>query len=127
MTKPHYEVSCAVIEKDNKILCCRRGPKGETAFKWEFPGGKLEPGETKEEALVREIKEELNTEIKINKFLITVNHEYNTFKVTLHVYLCEFINDNYELIVHKECKWCERDKLNELDFAAADHQFLDLI
>ena len=102
MIKPHYEVACAVIEKDNKILCCRRGPKGETAFKWEFPGGKLEPGETKEEALVREIKEELNTEIKINKFLITVNHEYNTFKVTLHVYLCEFINDNYELIVHKE-------------------------
>ena len=127
MIKPHYEVACAVIEKDNKILCCRRGPKGETAYKWEFPGGKLEPGETKEEALYREIKEELNTSIKINKFLITVNHEYNTFKVTLHVYLCELASDSYELIVHSECMWQDKDKLDELDFAAADYQFLDLL
>ena len=61
--KLHYEVVCAVISKDNKIFCCQRGPKGECAFKWEFPGGKIEPGETKEEALVREIKEELKSDI----------------------------------------------------------------
>ena len=81
----HIEVVAGVIEHDGKILCMERdqGKYDYVSFKWEFPGGKLEPGETKEEALVREIKEELNTEIKINKFLITVNHEYNTFKVTI--------------------------------------------
>ena len=57
MTKPHYEVVCAVIIKDDLVFCTRRGDKGECAYKWEFPGGKIELGETKDEALLREIKE----------------------------------------------------------------------
>ena len=125
--KPHYEVVCAVIAKDDKIFCCQRGPKGECAFKWEFPGGKIEPGETKEEALIREIKEELNCNINIEKFITTINHEYNTFLLTMHVYLCSLKDDEPILLEHKSSVWCDEDKLNDLDFAEADYKFLDKI
>ena len=125
--KPHYEVVCAVIAKDDKIFCCQRGPNGECAFKWEFPGGKIEPGETKEEALLREIKEELNCTIKIKELITTVNHEYNTFSLTMHVYLCSLKESDPILLEHKSSIWCDKDKLNELDFAEADYKFLDKI
>lgn len=125
--KLHYEVVCAVIAKDDKIFCCQRGPKGECAYKWEFPGGKIEPGETKEEALVREIKEELNCNINIEKFITTINHEYNTFSLTMHVYLCSLKESVPILLEHKSSIWCDKDKLNELDFAEADYKFLDFI
>ena len=127
MNKEHYEVVCAVIKKDNKIFCCQRGDKGECAFKWEFPGGKIEPGETKEEALLREIKEELNCSINIDKFITTINHEYNTFSLTMHVYLCSLKESVPILLEHKSSIWCDKDKLNELDFAEADYKFLDKI
>lgn len=127
MTKPYYKVVCAVIIKDNLVFCTKRGPKGECANKWEFPGGKIEPGETKEEALIREIKEELNCNIKIEKYLTTVTHEYNTFKVTLYVYICRLLNNHIDLLVHSDSLWCEKDKLKELDFAEADYKFLDKI
>ena len=125
--KPHNEVVCSVITKYDKIFCCQRGSKGECAFKWEFPGGKTEPGETKEEALVREIKEELNSNINIEKFITTVNHEYNTFSLTMHVYLCSLKESDPILLEHKSSKWCDKDKLKELDFAEADKLFLHLI
>lgn len=125
--KKHFEVVAAVIRKDDKIFCCQRGPKGECAFKWEFPGGKIEPGETKEEALVREIKEELNCNINIEKFITTINHEYNTFSLTMHVYLCSLKDDEPILLEHKSSVWCDKDKLNDLDFAEADYKFLDKI
>ena len=120
--KLHYEVVCAVIVKDDKIFCCQRGPKGECAFNWEFPGGKIEPGETKEEALLREIKEELNCNINIEKFITTINHEYNTFSLTMHVYLCSLKESVPILLEHKSSIWCDKDKLNELDFAEADYK-----
>ena len=125
--KLHYEVVCAVIAKDDKIFCCQRGPKGECAYKWEFPGGKIEPGETKEEALLREIKEELNCNINIEKFITTINHEYNTFSLTMHVYLCSLKESVPILLEHKSSIWCDKDKLNELDFAEADYKFLNKI
>ena len=126
-SKKHFEVVAAVIRKDDKIFCCQRGPKGECAFKWEFPGGKIEPGETKEEALVREIKEELNCNINIEQFITTINHEYNTFSLTMHVYLCSLKESVPTLLEHKSSIWCDKDKLNELDFAEADYKFLDKI
>ncbi len=126
-SKKHFEVVAAVIKKDDKIFCCQRGPKGECAFKWEFPGGKIEPGETKEEALLREIKEELNCSINIEKFITTINHEYNTFSLTMHVYLCSLKDNEPVLLEHKSSIWCEKDKLKELDFAKADKLFLHLI
>ena len=127
MTKPHYEVVCAVIIKDKKVFCTKRGERGECAYKWEFPGGKIESGETKEEALLREIKEELNCDINIKKYLTTINHEYNTFNLTMHVYICELINNDPILIEHIDSMWCSNDELKKLDFAEADYKFLKLI
>lgn len=121
------EVVASVIVKDNKILCCKRGPGRDLEGYYEFPGGKIEVNETKEEALIREIKEELNIDIIINKYLTTINHEYNTFNLTMHVYICSLINENPILIVHTESMWCNKDKLKELDFAEADYKFLDMI
>ena len=127
MEKKHYEVVAAVIVEDDKVFCCQRGPKGECAFNWEFPGGKIEHGETHVEALVREIKEELNCLISVNKYITTVNHEYNTFSITMHVYLCSLISGEPTLLEHKSSLWCDKNKLKELDFAEADKLFLYLI
>lgn len=127
MMKKHYEVVCAVIKKDNLIFACRRGEKGECANKWEFPGGKIETGETKEAALHREIKEELNCKIKINNYLTTINHEYKTFNLTMHVYICTLIEGNPLLIEHTDSIWCKKEELKKLDFAEADYKLFDLI
>lgn len=123
----YIEVVAAVIEKDNKVFCCQKGNKGECAYKWEFPGGKIEPGETHKQALIREIKEELDCLIKVNNYLTTVNHQYNTFHLTMHVYLCELIDKEPILSEHIDSKWCSKDKLKDLDFAEADYLFLDMI
>lgn len=125
--KEHFEVVAAVIERDGKIFCCQRGSKGECAFKWEFPGGKIEPGETKEEALIREIKEELKCSINIERFITTINYEYDTFSLTMHVFLCSLIDSEPILLEHKSSKWCDKDKLKELDFAEADKSLLHLL
>lgn len=127
MNKKHHEVVCAVIIKDDLVFCCKRPNFGECALKWEFPGGKIEIGETKEEALIREIKEELNCEIKINNYLTTIDYEYNTFSLTLHVYICSLINSEPVISEHVDSIWCKKDKLKELDFARADYLFLDKI
>ena len=123
----HIEVVAAVIEKDDKVFCCQKGNKGECAYKWEFPGGKIELGETHKQALIREIKEELDCLIKVNNYLITINHQYNTFHLTMHVYLCELIDKEPVLSEHIDSKWCSKDKLTDLDFAEADYLFLDMI
>lgn len=77
------QVAAAIIRKDNKILICQRGAGGSTAFLWEFPGGKLEPGETLEECLVRECKEELEIDIKVGKVFSETEYEYRTEKLLL--------------------------------------------
>ena len=125
----HYNVVAAVVCHNGKYLCMQKGKtKFEyTSYKWEFPGGKIEPGETKEEALVREIKEELNCNISIDKFISTVNYEYKTFSLTMHVYLCSLKDNEPILLEHKSSLWCDKDKLKELDFAKADKLFLHLI
>ncbi|MDD4244485.1 MAG: NUDIX domain-containing protein [Bacilli bacterium] len=84
MNKRHVNVVCAINKKDDKYLSVKRSDKGEVGLKWEFPGGKIEPGESMEEAIVREIKEELNCNIRVIKYLGSVYHEYETFNITLN-------------------------------------------
>ena len=114
------EVVAAVIEKDDKIFCAQRNLTKSMGGKWEFPGGKIEVGETNEEALVREISEEFDSEIKVNEYIMTVEHDYPTFHITMHAYLCTLVNGELKLKEHNDSTWLTRDKLLTLDFADAD-------
>ena len=123
--KKHIEVVAAVIKKDDKFFCYQRGKKNECAFKWEFPIYRL--GVVDGYKLKREIKEELDCNIIIEKFITTINYEYNTFLLTMHVYLCHLKDNEPILLEHKASLWCDKDKLETLDFAEADRLLLKLI
>lgn len=116
----HIEVAAAVIIRDNKVFAAQRGEGGELAKKWEFPGGKLESGERAEDAIVREILEELGTEIKVLRYLLSVEHQYRTFSLTLHGYVCELIGEEPALSEHLASKWLGKDELTSLLWAEAD-------
>lgn len=121
----HIEVVCAIIQNDNgQIFCCQRGPGRALANKWEFPGGKIELNETKEAALIREIKEELNSDIEVIRYVGVSNHEYKDlekpFSITMYAYLCKLISGNLELSEHIDSKWVSIQELSTVDFAAAD-------
>lgn len=119
------EVVAAIIKKDDKYLATQRG-YGEFIDMWEFPGGKIEPGETKEEALEREIMEELNVRIKPCKFLLTVEYTYPQFHLTMHCYLCK-INEKIKLIEHKDAKWLNLKSLKTVKWLPADLEIIDYI
>lgn len=114
------EVVAAIITKNNKIFCAQRNLLKSMGGKWEFPGGKIEPGETREQALVREIKEELDSDITVDSYVMTVEHDYPTFHITMHCYMCTLVNGNLTLSEHNDSVWLEKDKLLELDWAEAD-------
>jgi 8-oxo-dGTP diphosphatase len=116
------EVVAGVIFWKDYILCVQR-PKNKLHYiseKFEFPGGKIEEGETKEEALNRELLEELNLSIKIKSFLITVVHLYADFELTMHSYICEVDSKDLTLNEHIDKKWLKVNELNQLDWAGAD-------
>lgn len=121
------EVVAGIIKFNNKILCTQRdvSKNDEVSFKWEFPGGKIEEDEFPEDALRREIREELNMDISIEKYFMEINYTYPTFKLKMHTYLCSTNSDNIELLVHKDYKWLTKDKLNTLDWAPADSPIID--
>jgi len=114
------EVVAAIIQKDNKIFCAQRNLSKSMGGKWEFPGGKIEVGETHKEALVREIKEELDSDIVVNKYLMTVEHDYPAFHITMHVYLCTLVKGELSLKEHNDSKWLYKEELLSLDWADAD-------
>jgi 8-oxo-dGTP diphosphatase len=116
------EVVAAVIVKDSKILCVQRGISmlDYISKKWEFPGGKIEENESFEDALIREIQEELKLKIKVEKLFLTVDHTYQDFHLTMHSYLCETQNTELTLTEHLDFKWLEKEDLLALDWAAAD-------
>jgi len=116
----HITVVAAVIKKDDKIFCAQRKDSGEIAKKWEFPGGKIEQGETPEAALIREIKEELTVDIAVGEFLITVNHDYSNFSITMHAYSATILDGTIKLLEHIDSSWLTQEELHRLDWAAAD-------
>ena len=116
------EVVATVIVRDRKVLCVQR-PKNTKEFvslKWEFPGGKVEVGESREEALVREIREELSVNIEVSEFLMTVEHAYPDFHLTMHVFKCVLPSGEIVLNEHVDMKWLAVEELDQLDWAAAD-------
>ena len=118
----HIEVVAAVIIQDGKVLCVQRpqNDKEYISLKWEFPGGKVEVGENREDALLREIQEELAAEIHELQFLMTVEHSYPDFHLTMHAYTCTLKTGEITLQEHVDMKWLSAEELNQLDWAEAD-------
>lgn len=113
------EVVAAVIVRDNAILATQRG-YGDFAGGWEFPGGKVEEGETPEQALVREIAEELDAVISVDGFLTTVEHDYPGFHLTMHCYASHVVEGELTLLEHSAAKWLTRDLLDSVEWLPAD-------
>lgn len=113
------KVVAAIIQKENKILATKRG-YGEFINMWEFPGGKIESGETKEQALVREIKEELNIEINVDKFAIDIEYQYPNFYLFMSCFMCSIKEGSIEFLEHNDGKWITKEELNTLNWLPAD-------
>ncbi len=115
-------VVAAIIFNQDKILCVQRGfnKYNYISQKYEFPGGKIEIGESDEEALKREIYEELSMDVEIDKFLMTVNHQYPDFHLNMKAYKCSCKNNTVILSEHLDYKWLEINELSKLDWAKAD-------
>lgn len=119
MVLKKIEVVAAIIRDGDKIFATQRG-YGDYKDWWEFPGGKVEAGETPEKALVREIQEELNTTINVDRFLTTVDWDYPKFHLTMHCYLCTIAEGELTLLEHEAAKWLTMDTIDEVNWLPAD-------
>ena len=117
-------VVAAVIHKDGKIFATQRG-YGAYKDYWEFPGGKIEPGEAPGAALIREIKEELNTTISIERFLMTVEYDYPEFHLSMDCYWCSILEGNLDLIEHESASWLSNNHLHDVNWLPADLQLIE--
>lgn len=118
------EVVAAIIHEDGKIFATQRG-YGNYRHKWEFPGGKIEPGESPEEALAREIREELETEVRVGEFVGTVEYEYPEFYVSMRCYLCTIVSGDLTLVEHESAKWLDRNNLFSVDWLPSDLEIIE--
>ena len=112
-------VVAAIIHKDDKILATKRG-YGEFINQWEFPGGKIEDGESKEEALIREIKEELNIDIEITNFALDIEYQYPTFYLKMACFDCKIKSGTPELLEHNDARWLTKYELDSVNWIPAD-------
>ncbi len=113
------EVVAAIIRRGDSVFATQRG-YGEWKDYWEFPGGKVEPGETAEEALKREIREELSTDISVDEFLCTVEWDYPAFHLTMHCYLCSLLTEALHLNEHEAARWLAKEELESVEWLPAD-------
>lgn len=123
------DVVAAVIQKDSKFLLAQRPATVHLAGKWEFPGGKLENGETHEEALKREIMEELSIEIEVGELMGEAIHEYPERNRIVHLFFYAAVHTDgvITLVEHQEMKWLEKHELNSVDIAEADKAFINYL
>ena len=117
-------VVAAIIIKDNKIFATQRG-YGEFKDGWEFPGGKVERGEAPENAIVREIKEELDTVIEVIEYFDTVEYDYPNFHLSMKCYICTVVSGKLELLEHEAAKWLDKDSLDSVAWLPADLGLVD--
>lgn len=120
------EVVCGIIQKDHQVLIAKRG-KGVHENIWEFPGGKVEQNETKEDAIIRELKEELEVEVEVIKFLHDVMDIREDLCIHVSAYVCKLVKGTPTLHVHHECKWIEVDQLIHYPFEPADQSIIERI
>ena len=118
--KKTIDVVGAVVLRDGAVMCVQRGPAGALAGKWEFPGGKIEPGESPREALVREIREELECIVEVQGHVETTAHEYEFAIIRLDTYFCELTAGEPRLSEHAAIRWLPPAALGTLDWAPAD-------
>lgn len=118
----HFDVVAGVVINDSRVLCLQKGftKYDYTRYKWEFPGGKIEEGETPPQALRRELIEELDLDVKVESHLITVMHEYKDFSITLRAYLCHADMIQVTLTEHSAFKWASIDEIANIDWCEAD-------
>jgi len=114
------DVTAAIIVKDNKILITQKGAQGRFAHKWEFPGGKIDPGETAEQCIVRELFEELQIGIQVDRFFTECIHTYPTGRIVVFAYYCSWHTGAITLTEHSDYKWVTVEELAQYDFAPAD-------
>lgn len=119
-------IICDDIKEKNKIFATARG-YGELKGGWEFPGGKVEPGETSQQALIREIIEELDTEIKVGELIDTVEYDYPTFHLSMYCFWAEVKAGHLELKEAEEAKWLTKDQLDSVTWLPADILLIDQI
>lgn len=120
------EVVAAIIIKNHQVFATQRG-YGEWKDWWEFPGGKIEPGECPQEALKREIKEELDAEICVGRLLQTIEWDYPTFHLTMHCFICSLESESLHLNEHEASKWLTKDKIKSVQWLPADDIILEKI
>ena len=120
------EVTAAIIIKDGKVFATQRG-YGDWKGWWEFPGGKMESGETPKEALIREIHEELDAEIEIGELLDTVEWDYPAFHLTMHCFLCTLISESMHLNEHEDAAWLSAETLYSVKWLPADEGLIPQI
>ncbi|MCQ2089845.1 8-oxo-dGTP diphosphatase [Fibrobacter sp. UWH9] len=113
------EVVAGVIKDGNKIFATQRG-YGDFKGGWEFPGGKMEPGETPQQALARELKEELTVDVSVEDFICTVEYDYPNFHLTMHCFYCTVIGGELKLLEHEAAKWLEKENIRSVDWLPAD-------
>ena len=120
------KVVAAIIYKDGKIFATQRG---YVAYKdyWEFPGGKIEAGESPEEALIREIQEELATTIRIERFLITVEYDYPEFHLSMDCFICSILQGQLKLLEHESASWLSEEHLRDVNWLPADLLVIDAL
>ena len=123
-SKKTIEVVAAIIIRDGKLFATQRG-YGEWKDWWEFPGGKIEPEESQEDALKREIREELATEIEVGTLLSTVEYDYPKFHLTMHCYLCTIISGELSLLEHEDARWLTTDELDSVKWLPADKDVIE--
>ncbi len=121
------DVTAAVFIKDGRVMICRRPPNKGNALKWEFPGGKSEPGETLEECLKRECEEELGIEISVGREICATEYEYPDIMVKLHFMLSKIVSGTPELKEHVDIKYITKSELSDYDFCPADRDIVKIL
>lgn len=122
----NIKVVAAIMIENNKIFATQRG-YGDFKDGWEFPGGKIEKGETPEEALIREIKEELDTTINVNKKIDTVEYDYPNFHLSMDCFICNILEGDLVLKEHEASKWLSKNELYSVDWLPADKEIIEKI
>lgn len=120
------EVVAAIIHHEGRVLATQRG-YGDFKDSWEFPGGKMEPGETAEAAIVREIREELAVEIQPERLVTTVECDYPKFHLTMHCFLCRVVSGDIQLLEHEASRWLSKEELGDVDWLPADIEAVEAL